>query len=81
EQTGLLVNLELEAGTFTPREPERFSRELAEAINRIASDPQLARRMGVAGRKRAEDHFSWDAIAAKTVELYDQLIQRRQTAV
>ncbi|MFW6215935.1 MAG: glycogen synthase, partial [Alkalispirochaetaceae bacterium] len=54
EQTGLLVNLELEAGTFTPREPERFSRELAEAINRIASDPQLARRMGVAGRKRAE---------------------------
>jgi alpha-maltose-1-phosphate synthase len=69
EETGLLVDLRLESGTF--------SRGLAAAINRIAGDPGLAARMGAAGRKRAAEHFSWDAIAKKTLELYQELVDRR----
>ncbi len=69
EETGLLVDLRLEPGTF--------SRGLAAAINRIAGDPALAARMGAAGRKRAAEHFSWDAIAKKTLELYQELVDRR----
>jgi glycosyltransferase involved in cell wall biosynthesis len=31
--------------------------------------------MGAAGRKRAEELFSWDAIARKTERLYRQLLR------
>ena len=79
-ETGLLVELELEPGTFTPRDPERFSRALADAVNRVARDPALARQFGAAGRKRAEEQFSWRAIAAKTLELYEALVDRRTVA-
>lgn len=78
EATGLLVDLELEPGTFTPRDPEGFSKGLANGINRIATDTSLAKRMGKAGRKRAEELFSWRAIAKKTLELYEALVERRR---
>lgn len=69
-ETGFLVDLELKPGTFEAVDPEGFSRALAEAINRIARDPELRRRMGQAGRRRVEEHFSWAAIARRTLELY-----------
>lgn len=78
EETGLLVDLDLERGTFFPKDPEGFSRALAEGINRVARDPALARRMGEAGRKRAEEHFSWRAIAQKTLSLYEALLERKR---
>ncbi len=77
EETGILVDLELEPGTFSPKDPEAFSHGLAAGINRIAGDPALARRMGEAGRRRAEEQFSWRAIAKKTLELYEALAERR----
>lgn len=77
EETGLLVDLQLEPGTFTPVDSKGFSKHLAEAINRIAGDPALARRMGTAGRRRAEDHFSWRAIAKRTLDLYEELAKRK----
>ncbi|GBD17132.1 Alpha-maltose-1-phosphate synthase [bacterium HR26] len=69
-ETGFLVDLELKPGTFEPVDPGGFSRALAEAINRIARDPELRRRMGRAGRRRVEEHFSWAAVARQTLELY-----------
>ena len=78
EETGILVDCELERGTFVPRDPEGFARGLAAGINRIVGDPALARRMGEAGRRRAEEQFSWRAIAQKTVSLYEALLERRQ---
>ncbi|TVR06971.1 MAG: glycogen synthase [Spirochaetaceae bacterium] len=77
EETGLLVPLKLEPGTFTPQDPTRFSRDLADAINRVARDRSMATRMGAAGRKRAEEQFSWRAIAGRTLELYEMLHDRR----
>ncbi|NBF39140.1 MAG: glycogen synthase [Spirochaetes bacterium] len=77
DETGVLVDLELEPGTFSPKEPEAFSHGLAAGINRIAGDRSLAKRMGEAGRKRAEEQFSWRAIAKKTLELYEALAERR----
>jgi len=61
EETGLLV------------EPGR-SDEIAEAVNRLLSDPELSQRMGRNGRRRVEDHFSWESIAAKTKQMYEELI-------
>lgn len=76
EETGLLVPLELKPGTFDPVDPARFSADLAAGINRVAGDPALRERFGAAGRRRVEEQFSWDAIAAKTMELYTSLVER-----
>jgi len=73
-ETGLLVDPHLNQGTFDPADPVAFSRGLAEAINQVALDPVLSRRFGQNGRRRAEEHFSWRAIAEKTLELYRSLL-------
>jgi alpha-maltose-1-phosphate synthase len=74
-ETGLLVPLELKPGTFDPVDPARFSHDLAAAINQVALDSELRRRFGLNGRKRVEDHFSWTAIAHRTLELYQSLLK------
>ena len=33
-------------------------------------DPELRDRFGAQGRKRVVAHFSWDAIAERTIDLY-----------
>ncbi len=73
-ETGLLVDPHLKPGTFEPADPAEFSRELAAAVNRVALDPALSERFGRNGRARAEQQFSWDAIAVKTLALYRDLL-------
>jgi glycogen synthase len=73
EETGLLVDLQLKEGTFAPTAPKKFSADLAAAINRVALDPALQEKFGKAGRRRVEDHFSWTAIAQRTLDLYRSL--------
>ena len=74
EETGLLVDLKLKEGTFDPVDPAQFSADLAAAINRVALDPALREKFGRNGRKRVEDHFSWTAIAQRTMDLYRSLV-------
>ena len=73
EETGLLVDLKLKEGTFDPIDPPAFSAGLAAAINRVALDDDLRARFERAGRRRVEDHFSWTAIAQRTLDLYRSL--------
>jgi starch synthase len=47
--------------------------ELAERVNELLGDPELAARFGKAGRKRAVEHFSWRTIAERTADLYRRL--------
>jgi starch synthase len=73
-ETGLLVPFEAAGGTsFEPRDPERFERDLAAAIDELMADPERRAAMGRAGRRRAVERFGWDAIARRTVELYRSL--------
>lgn len=74
EETGLLVDPHLEEDNFEPISPARYARDLAAAINHIGLDPGLQERMGRAGRQRAENQFSWSAIAKKTLALYGSLV-------
>jgi starch synthase len=74
EETGILVPLELKPGTFDPVDPARFSRELAEGINRVALDPPLREKFERNGRRRVEDAFSWTAVANRTLDLYRSLV-------
>lgn len=73
-ETGLLVDPHLKPGTYEPNDPAAYSRGLAEAINRVALDPELAQRFGRNGRARAEQQFRWDVIATKTLALYRELL-------
>ena len=69
--TGRLVPIDqVTDGTGTPRDPERFVSDLAEVLTDVVSDAARAREMGRAGRRRAEDHFAWETIAQRTMDVY-----------
>ena len=70
-ETGYLVD-------YDPNDTDSFTTALAGRIDELMSDTALAVKMGRAGRQRVLRHFGWPAIAARTVELYDSLISRKQ---
>jgi starch synthase len=61
--TGLLVPLD-----------DHFAGEFAARVNELLAEPKRARHMGEAGRQRAIERFSWSAVAAETVALYESLL-------
>ena len=73
-ETGTLVSFESQAApNFEPVDPDRFSRDLAAAVNRLLKDHELRARMRAAGRHRVENLFSWSAIAQDTLRLYQEI--------
>lgn len=76
-KTGHLVPFEADPETTLPSDPEQFAKDLATRITQLLADPDKAQRMGDEGRKRVEEHFSWTAIAAQTIQLYESLIAKR----
>jgi starch synthase len=75
--TGYLVPFDQDPVTSFPLYPGKFSRDLAARISALLADPDKARRFGDAGRKRAEEKFSWSTIAEQTIGLYRRLIDSR----
>ncbi len=72
--TGRLVPIEqAQDGTGTPLDPDRFVADLAAVLTDVVGDPIAAKRMGEAGRARAERDFSWSTIADRTTEIYRSL--------
>ncbi|CDM25138.1 Glycosyl transferase, group 1 [Castellaniella defragrans 65Phen] len=63
-ETGFLV---------PPRDPDR----LAEKLAVLARDPELARRMGQAGVRRANRLFTWREVGEELAEVFEVLIRRR----
>ena len=69
--TGRLVAIEQsDDGTGTPLDPDRFVADLAATLAEVVSDPERARTMGVAGRARAVQEFSWVTVAERTLAVY-----------
>ncbi len=78
-ETGILVPVEQNPSPdFEPRDPERFSRDLAAEIDRLLADPALRKRMGTAGRRRVEERFAWSSIARRTIDVYSSVIAARR---
>jgi glycogen synthase len=61
-ETGFLVE---------PGNPE----DLAEHIKKLLDDRELAATFGANGRKRVEEMFSWESIAKKTYDMYEDVIE------
>ncbi len=57
-----------------PEAAARFEAALAERINRLVGDSALAARLGAAGRQRVLDHFTWERVAERTLEVYDEVL-------
>jgi alpha-maltose-1-phosphate synthase len=74
-ETGFLVPLEqMQTSPFEPANPDKFSRDMAEKINRLMADEPLRKKFGEAGRRRAVEKFSWASIAAETKKMYESLL-------
>jgi glycogen synthase len=76
-ETGFLVPLEqMRESPFEPLQPEKFERDLAMRVNQLMADAALREKFGKAGRRRAEENFSWSAIAKQTAGLYAALVRK-----
>jgi starch synthase len=53
---------------------------LGQALREALADPERARRMGEAGRRRVEAHFSWDRIADRTMIVYGEAIDSKSAS-
>ena len=74
-ETGLLVDVGEPADAYgTPADRAGFARALADAINALVRDPDLAAAYGRAGRRRVVENFSWSAIAERTAEVYASVL-------
>ncbi len=72
--TGRLVPIEqVQDGTGTPIDPEKFVSDLAAVLTEVVSDPARAAEYGAAGRARAAEEFSWQRIADQTAALYAEV--------
>jgi glycosyltransferase involved in cell wall biosynthesis len=56
-------------GFIIPKEEKKIPGELADRILRLLSDPKLSKKMGKAGRKRAEEKFDRKRMARELIEL------------
>ena len=74
-ETGLLVPIEqVQDGTGTPIDPARFEADLAERLTTLVTDTEAAKTMGKAARRRVEEHFAWEAIAQRTMDVYNWVL-------
>lgn len=74
-ETGLLVPLQQQnEAPFEPVNPDKFSRDLAEGINKLINNKELRDTMARNGRRRVEETFDWTAIAKQVEALYKSLI-------
>ncbi|WP_435198598.1 glycogen synthase [Janibacter sp. GS2] len=75
--TGWLVPIEqVQDGTGTPVDPERFEADLAVALTEAVTQPRRAAERGTAGRDRAIAQFSWASIGDRTMAVYDSVLDR-----
>jgi rhamnosyl/mannosyltransferase len=54
--------------------PPQDSAALAEAINCLLANPELRRRMGRAGRERAQQELSADVMVKRLIQLYQEVM-------
>ena len=71
-ETGLLVPITpLGGDDVEPRDPDRFSRDLATAINVLLDEPARREKMAAKARARVEHQFGWSSIARQTLDFYE----------
>jgi starch synthase len=74
-ETGWLVEIDqVKDGTGTPKDPAKFIHDWSLGM-RTALDSGKLKTFGDAGRERAVTQFSWESIATRTLELYQNALE------
>ena len=74
-ETGWLVPIDQESdGTGTPKNPSQFIADWSETITSALESGSLES-FGSAGRDRAVREFSWESIATRTLEVYQNALE------
>lgn len=58
--------------------PVRDASALADALQSLIADPERRARLGMAGRRRAEEEFDVGRVIAQTLALYDRMLGTKQ---
>jgi len=69
-----LVEDEVTGFLVPPKDPDA----LAEALQRLITDPELRRRMGRAGRGKALQEFTLSRMLRKTEQVYEEVLEGGQ---
>jgi hypothetical protein len=56
---------------------ESFVANIADAMTRLAADPQLRADMGTKARARVAEYYDWDVLTAQLVKIYQELADSR----
>ncbi|MEU1981435.1 glycosyltransferase family 4 protein [Nocardia sp. NPDC019395] len=75
-RTGALPEVVGEAGVCAELTEPGDSAALARVIGTLLDSPQTRQRMQAASRERAVSVFSWESVAAQTVQVYQNAIDR-----
>ncbi|MET8795430.1 glycosyltransferase family 4 protein [Nocardia sp. NPDC004568] len=75
-RTGALPEVVGEPGVCAELTEPGDSAELARVIGQLLDSPQTRQRMQTAARDRAVSVFSWESVAAQTVQVYERAIAR-----
>jgi glycosyltransferase involved in cell wall biosynthesis len=60
-----------------PHTPEQVVKDMVEAMQKLALDADLRRRMGEAGRWRVGEAFSWECRAGFIANIYSQIVNAK----
>lgn len=75
-RTGALPEVVGEPGVCAELTEPGDSAALVQVVGRLLDSPQTRQRMQAAGRDRAVSVFSWESVAAQTVQVYQNAIDR-----
>lgn len=57
-----------------PIDPEQTVSELAAALMKLVGDPDLRKKMGEAGRKRVQEHYTWEKKGEFIRQVYEKVL-------
>lgn len=60
-----------------PVTAKQVLQELVNAVEQLAKDAELRRRMGEAGRERVQEYYMWNKKGEEIIEIYDSLLLKR----
>jgi len=53
-----------------PNDPEKF----AGAVNSLLDNPERMRKMGIKGRERVKENFTWEKVAERVLKYYEEIL-------
>jgi len=60
-----------------PITPEQTINDLADALLKLANDPELRRKMGEAGRRRVQEHYTWGKKGEFIKKVYEEVLEKK----